>query len=287
MRYSRRAALPLIVLASFLLVIAAFAAERELARVGKEKISEEDMLFMISAQVGDEGDGMKTGLALVQMGERERQEMIGQLSDELLLAQAAKEAGLHKKPDTVRLLRWQEIRTLAGLYLTEASRKWDTGDDAVRAYYDAHPEEFMQAAAVKIKYLILPASLDVASADIGEADTLSSLAEKYQLKPDSEGFQESEWLEKGFVKKEFEAAFFADEMIGLLSPTVSDGLTYLIEVTQRREPQLLAWEESALEATQRLQRALLKEEIETLKKTHPVKIDEVVLSELGGTKREK
>lgn len=264
-------------------------AEPFVVSVGDEKVSQDDLLFMIASNVGDDGDGMKTGLALVQMDAKARSDFANQVADEMLFALAAREKELHKDPNTVRMLRFQEMRTLAGLYLADASRNWDISDTAVKQYYEENPLEFMEAEAVKIKYLLLPDTLD-ANDIVAQAKSgldLKSIAEKHALSGDSYGLNESEWMEKGLVKKDFETAFFASDKTGLVDPIPAANGTYLVEITARREPRKLSWEEARMEASQRLQRFLLKQEVETLRKKYPVNIDEKFLQQLGGAETAK
>lgn len=278
---ARRPVYPFLIAAALLVFASISWAESQIASVGKEKISDADMLFMISSNVGDNGDGMRTALALVQMGDKARLDLVNQLVDELLFATAAREKKLHMDAETARMLRWQEIRTLAGLYLADVSQTWDTGTTAVKKYFDEHPEEFVQAEAVKIKYLMLPTSYDNAILmDIERGEPFQSVAGKYYLTTEPGGFEPSAWMEKGLVKPEFAGAFFSSKQIGRLSPLQIEDVVYIVEITERREPRQLSWEEAQAEASQRLQRYLLKQEVERLKKTHPVKIDNNALSDL-------
>ncbi|MDR1916643.1 MAG: peptidyl-prolyl cis-trans isomerase [Synergistaceae bacterium] len=262
---------------------AAWAADNEIARVGNEIIYDSDMLFMISSSAGDQGDGMRTGLALIQMDKRARLEMARKMADELLYAEAARAAQLHESPEVSRMLRWQEIRTLAGLYLAEISATWDLSDAAAKKYYDAHPEEFIQAEAVKMKYLALPASFDVAQIVITSPDlaTIEAVAEKYFISADLSSIGHSDWMERGLVRAEFEAPFFSGDRVGVLDPIKSEGVYYLVEITERRPPRQMPWEEVSTEARQRLERHLLTAEAEKLKSRYPVRIDEKALTELG------
>ncbi|MDR1471082.1 MAG: peptidyl-prolyl cis-trans isomerase [Synergistaceae bacterium] len=272
-----------LILCALVFASLAGAADREVVRVGDETISEADMLFMISSSAGDSGDGMRTGLALVQMGMRERTEMAGQMANELMYAEAARAAGLHKNPDAERMLRWQEIRALAGIYLAEISASWDLSDTAAKKYYEGHPDEFVQAEAVKMRYLALPPSFSEASAKSLSPDltTIESYAARCGISVDLSVISQSDWMEKGLVRAEFEAPFFSKDRIGIIEPIKSEGVYYLIEITERRPPRQMSWEKSSTEAKQRLQRYLLVLEAEKLKSRYPVSIDERALAELG------
>ncbi|MDR3332951.1 MAG: peptidyl-prolyl cis-trans isomerase [Synergistaceae bacterium] len=258
-------------------------AEKNIALVGEDAVTEDDMLFMISANAGEEGDGLKTGLALVQMGDGERLEMANQLADEILLSLAAKEMGLDREPGAAKMLKWQEIRALAGLYLAYASKSWDIGEDAARNYFESHRDEFAQAEAVKMRYLALPDGSDAnsLSMDISKSLDLGSIAGKHGLPPDSPVLAESEWLERGLVGRDFDEALFSSDAVGVLPPLNSGGSLYIIEITDRRPKRMLSWEESSQEAAQRLGRSMLRQEIEKLRLKHPVSVDRMALSDIG------
>jgi hypothetical protein len=259
------------------------AADREIARVGDEAISDADMLFMISEGAGDSGDGMRTGLALVQMDKRARAEMAGQMANELMYAAAAREAGFDKTPEAARMLRWQEVRALAGLYLANISASWDLSDAAAKKYYDGHPDEFVQAEAVRMRYAALPPGSDDLYPGLASQDltTLEIAAASIGVSVDLSSVSQSDWMEKGLVRAEFVTPFFSSGRIGVLAPVKLDGTSYLIEITDRRPPRQLSWDEASHEARQRLQRYLLASEAERLKAKYPVRIDEGALMDLG------
>lgn len=251
-------------------------------KVGGEGITEADLLFLIG---GGEADAMQVGFALVRMDMKAREEMANHAADQLLLALAAREGKMHLKPEVARLLRWQEIQILAGAYIAQTGAGWDLSEPAAKRYYEEHPDEFIEAEAVKVRYISLPKGTDpgeVLSVLRGGADFVRTKM-KYETKDASlDGVSESSWLQKGLVRREFEEAFFSSKAIGLLDPVETDTHTYIIEITSRRESAPLSWDEAQDEARQRLERALFKSELEKLKKSHPVAVDEKALRNLGG-----
>ena len=277
-----RRALGLFLLVFALTFLAARSdADETVVKVGGDKISEADLLFLI----GGGEDAMQTGLALVQMDMKAREELVNRVADQVLLALAARERKMHLKPEVARMLRWQEVQKLAGVYLAEVGASWDLGEPAAKKYYDEHPDEFIQAEAVKIKYIALPRNANSAEVLVAlKAGTdFAQVSAKYgDRSVPLDGAAESGWLEKGLVRKEFEGAFFSSKTVGLLEPIETDVNTYVVEITSRRESELLPWDEARDEARQRLERALFKNEIEKLKKSHPVLVDEKALRNLGG-----
>lgn len=260
-----------------------FAGERRIVSIGSETIDTDDVLLRVSAGVGDSGDGLRTGLALVQMGERGRKELVGQMTDELLCAIAAKDQALDRDPEVARMLRWQEIHTLAGLYLTAAARSWDLGDASVHRYFDQHPEEFVDAEAVRIKYLTmkLEYSVDSFRQESKSGATLADIAKKHAEHLIESDLIESDWMEKGLVRQEFAPFFFTTTETGLLDPIVAKDAIYLVDIVERRPPRQLFWEEARPEASQRLHRSLLQQEMDVLRKRYEVQVDEKMLEALS------
>ena len=258
--------------------------DRNIVAVDGERITERDVIFTISVSAGDGGDGLRTGMALLQMDERARVDLINRLTDELLLSIEARNRGLDKDPAASSMLKWQEIQSLAGLYLADASRSWDTSEEAARKYFDDHPEEFVQAEAVKMKYLETDAGSGIAdlSLDAAPGADLRVIAERKKIPLDFPGLTESEWIERGFSDGKFDDAFFSSEVIGLIPPIESDNKVYFVEITSRRPPRQLSWSEAAPEAAERLRRFLLKEEIGRLRSKHAVSVDIEALNGLGG-----
>ncbi|MDR3355385.1 MAG: peptidyl-prolyl cis-trans isomerase [Synergistaceae bacterium] len=264
--------------------LAANLDERNIAAVDGEHITERDVIFTISVSAGDDGDGLRTGMALLQMDERARIDLIDRLTDELVLSIEAKSRGLDKDPAAASMLRWQEIQSLAGLYLADASKGWDTSEGAARKYFDDHPEEFVQAEAVKMKYIEIDTGSDAIALASGavSGDGLLAIAERGKLPLDSPGLTESEWIERGFSSGKFDDAFFSNDAIGIIPPIESDNKIYLIEITSRRPPRQLSWNEAAPEAAERLRRHLLKQEITRSRDKHAISIDIAALNGLGG-----
>lgn len=282
---SKRAVLTTLLLILLLTSVLSGAVleERKIAQVGKEAITERDLLFLLSTNVGDQGDGMRTALALVQMDERARLEMTEGFADQLLLSMAAQRKKLHEDPEIARIIRWQEIQTLAGAYLAEIGSAWDLSEEAAKSYYEEHPDEFIQAEAVKIRSFMMTASADVtilAKAASVNPD-FDELAHQYDIAEDALGMTESPWMEKGLIGGDLERLLFESDVRGLLSPITSEAGTRVIEVTDRRPARLLTWEEARVEARQRLQRFYLRREIETQRSATPVSIDVEVLNQLG------
>lgn len=281
-RAARRAFGLILLICALTLLPGQGKADETVVKVGGDKISEADLIFLIG---GGGADAMQTGLALVQMDMKAREELANRVAEQVLLALAARERKLHQKPEIARMLRWQEIQELAGAYLAEIGASWDLSEPTVKKYYDEHPDEFIQAEAVKIKYIALPRDADAAEviAALKAGSDFAQTSAKYgDRNAPLEGAAESGWLEKGLVRKEFESAFFSSKTTGLLDPIKTDADTYVVEITSRREPELLPWNEAKDEARQRLERTLLKNEIEKLKKAHPVVVDERALRNLGG-----
>ena len=143
-------------------VSSAFAADETVLTVGSVKLSETDVLQMLASTAG--GNKMMVGMILGQSTVKERKEVVGQMADAVLFAEAAKSAGLDRRSDIAFQIKWQTMQTLLQAYLQQLSAKWDMSDKAMRTYYDNHKQEFVQAAAAQARHILTETESDALSA---------------------------------------------------------------------------------------------------------------------------
>ena len=92
-------------------VSSAFAADETVLTVGSVKLSETDVLQMLASTAG--GNKMMVGMILGQSTVKERKEVVGQMADAVLFAEAAKSAGLDRRSDIAFQIKWQTMQTLS------------------------------------------------------------------------------------------------------------------------------------------------------------------------------
>ena len=264
-------------------VSSAFAADETVLTVGSVKLSETDVLQMLASTAG--GNKMMVGMILGQSTVKERKEVVGQMADAVLFAEAAKSAGLDRRSDIAFQIKWQTMQTLLQAYLQQLSAKWDMSDKAMRTYYDNHKQEFVQAAAAQARHILTETESDALSAalQIYKTKDFAKVAAEYSRDPNTaNNGGELGWVEKGLMTASVDKAIEGAKIGSLVGPVKSEFGWHIIEVTARRDAKQLTCEEASEEVVQRLQRQYIDNELDALKKKHKVVIDEKLLENLGG-----
>ena len=264
-------------------VSSAFAADETVLTVGSVKLSETDVLQMLASTAG--GNKMMVGMILGQSTVKERKEVVGQMADAVLFAEAAKSAGLDRRSDIAFQSKWQTMQTLLQAYLQQLSAKWDMSDKAMRTYYDNHKQEFVQAAAAQARHILTETESDALSAalQIYKTKDFAKVAAEYSRDPNTaNNGGELGWVEKGLMTASVDKAIEGAKIGSLVGPVKSEFGWHIIEVTARRDAKQLTFEEASEEVVQRLQRQYIDNELDALKKKHKVVIDEKLLENLGG-----
>ena len=262
-------------------VSSAFAADETVLTVGSVKLSETDVLQMLASTAG--GNKMMVGMILGQS--TVRKEVVGQMADAVLFAEAAKSAGLDRRSDIAFQIKWQTMQTLLQAYLQQLSAKWDMSDKAMRTYYDNHKQEFVQAAAAQARHILTETESDALSAalQIYKTKDFAKVAAEYSRDPNTaNNGGELGWVEKGLMTASVDKAIEGAKIGSLVGPVKSEFGWHIIEVTARRDAKQLTFEEASEEVVQRLQRQYIDNELDALKKKHKVVIDEKLLENLGG-----
>ena len=248
-------------------VSSAFAADETVLTVGSVKLSETDVLQMLASTAG--GNKMMVGMILGQSTVKERKEVVGQMADAVLFAEAAKSAGLDRRSDIAFQIKWQTMQTLLQAYLQQLSAKWDMSDKAMRTYYDNHKQEFVQAAAAQARHILTETESDALSAalQIYKTKDFAKVAAEYSRDPNTaNNGGELGWVEKGLMTASVDKAIEGAKIGSLVGPVKSEFGWHIIEVTARRDAKQLTFEEASEEVVQRLQRQYIDNELDALKK---------------------
>jgi peptidyl-prolyl cis-trans isomerase C len=253
------------------------------ATVGDEKLTAEDMLYVLRSQT--DGNDLMLGMGLARMDLAAREDLARQMAEALLLSDAARARGYDLDPRVAYALKWDRAKALAQAYLERASEKWDLSEKACRKYYDAHPEEFVQAEAVHVRHILCETESEARSAmlEVLKTKDFAGVARARSKDPGSaERGGDLEWVERGQTAPEFDAAVFAGRNGTLAGPFKTQYGWHVVEVLERRDKKQLPFQEALPEVRQRLQRACIDEEVARLTSARPVRLDEAGLSNLGG-----
>lgn len=264
-------------------VSSALAADETVLTVGSVKLSETDVLQMLASTAG--GNKMMVGMILGQSTVKERKEVVEQMADAVLFAEAAKSVGLDRRSDIAFQIKWQTMQTLLQAYLQQLSSKWDMSEKTMRAYYGTHKQEFVQAAASQARHILTENESDALTAalQIYKTKDFAKVAAEYSRDPNTaNNGGELGWVEKGLMTATVDKAIEDAKIGSLVGPVKSEFGWHIIEVTARRQAKQLTFEEAAEEVAQRLQRQYIDNELTALKKKHKVVIEEKLLENLGG-----
>ncbi len=223
-------------------------------------------------------------------GETGRARMVQRIVEEEMLLRAAKAEGIEN--DAAVRAKLEEIRreTLIQAYLdkkrVEASK---VTEEEIRAYYDAHPEEYTSEEALRVRMLVLEdRSRTERIRDIAAQGTVrfEEVCTKYCTNPEMLAAQglAPEWVRKGRAVQwignhpKFHEVAFATPP-GEISPVIEIPQGFVIlRVEEKREAALRPFEEARADVEGRVTREkaadALPRLLEDLKKRYQVKIFE-------------
>jgi len=227
----------------------------------------------------------------------ERREILDELVDEMLLYQAALERGLEHDPHVrrlmARLLYQQEIAVKAPGTFPE---------EELKAYYQAHPDEFAVPEGVRIRRILIkitperadeaarakaeeiraelvsdPESFEKLATEFSEDPNLPRGAASHFLRRD-----EPPWIDRTVVDQAFELE------VGQLSPVFrsSDGYNILMAV-ERREPKQFTFETARPQVLRKVReerlKALYRSYVDELRRSASIQVDQSLLASIEVT----
>jgi parvulin-like peptidyl-prolyl isomerase len=286
MSVKKATATVLALIMSVMLCSAVFAADKDnptVLTVGTTQMSSDEVMRLIASTAG--GNEMMASLMLAQSTVKERRDLVNQMGDAIVFAEAAKTQGLDGRPDVAFQIKWQTIQILLQAYMNEASSKWDMSDKATEKYYEEHKHEFVQAAAAKTSHILTDSegdALDVIM-ELYKTKDFAKVAAEYSRDPNSaQNGGDLGWVEKGMMTASFDKAV-EDAVVGQIMPPVqSEYGWHIIKVEKRRPSRQLSYGEAYQEVVQRLQRYYIEEELKMLRATYKIKVNEEALDNIGG-----
>lgn len=264
-----------------------FAADapenRTVLTVGSTTLSETDVLRLLS---GDgEGNEMMVMLMLSQSALPERLEMVGQMVDFFVLAEAAKDEKVDESADVAFQIKLQVAQILVQSYFDKISEKWDFSREAALKYYNKHPETFVLAEAVQAAHILAETESDalLAAMEAMTADDFGAVAQKYSRDPNTaQNGGDLGWVVKGQLPQPLEDVIMKGRPGQIVGPVESEAGWHVVKVGERRAAKQMTFEESSGVVYQNMQNEYLERDLAKLKEKYKVSINEEVLSTLGG-----
>lgn len=286
----------IIFITAFIIIVAAsasFAAEtpakpgaaesKTVLTVGSETFNEAEILRLL--MVSTDGDEMTVSLMLSMATLEKRREMVEQISEAILLAEAAKNEKLGQKPEIAFEIRWQTLQILLQAYFEQISSSWDFSEAAMRKYYNSRRAEFHQQEAVRASHILTETESDALIAMLEAMDSdFAAVATKYSRDPDTaQNGGDLGWVEKGMmVLGSVEEAIMNGRPGQTVGPVQSELGWHVIKIGEHRTGKQLSFEQAQGMVLSRMQDDSLAQEFKKLKVKFPVTINDEALGMLGG-----
>lgn len=258
------------------------AGSRTVLTVGSTAFNETEILLLL---MGDSrGNDMMAAMMMGQSTLEDRRQLVSNISDAVLFAEAAKDKKLDQEQDTAFQIKWQTIQVLVQAYFNRASANWDFSEAGARKYYNSRRGEFFQEEAVKASHILtenesdaLMSMLEAASSDF------AAVAKKYSCDPNTvQDGGNLGWVEKGMMTGPVDKAIMNGRPGQTVGPVRSEFGWHVIKIEDRRPGRQLSFEEASEAILQSMHSAYIEQEVKKLKEKYPVKINDDALGTLGG-----
>jgi peptidyl-prolyl cis-trans isomerase C len=258
------------------------AAPKVVSQVNDELVTDGDLLYILSQHTnGNEAMAM---IMMAQMSEEEKITFTTQITDALLLSQAALRKGCQFDPAVARKIRWDSIQVLSQAYMRQVSQGWDLSEKALQAYYEANADAFVQNEAAHVRHILVDSEAKARTIllQLMSGQDFAELAAKESVDHGSaRNGGDLGWVERGQTVPSFEEAAFSLQTGRFGGPVQSDFGWHVLEVLERRERRALSYAEARPQVTQALQESYIQKEIETLRAAEGYVIDEEAIKRLG------
>lgn len=277
-------AVVLILIAATSVSFAADAPEnRTVLTIGSTSLSETDVLRLLT---GDgEGNEMMVMLMLSQSTLPERMEMVGQMVDFFVLAEAAKDEKVEESADVAFQIKLQTAQILVQSYFDKISEKWDFSREAALKHYDTHSETFALAEAVQAAHILTETESDalMAAMEAMAADDFAAVAQKYSRDPNTaQNGGDLGWVVKGQLPQPLEDAIMKGRSGQVVGPIASEAGWHVVKIGEHRAAKKMTFEEASGAIYQSMQNEYLERDIAKLKEKYKISVNEEALSTLGG-----
>lgn len=251
-----------------------------LARVGNRTVTVEEFRSLLM-DLRKSGDQQRLVQTLTPSG---RKTLLDQEIERLLLATAAEDRSLDKKPAIRLAMRRTADAVLAEALLREEVEGLDLSDPALRRYLEQHASEFRTQQRVKASHILVATSAEAerALAAIRDGRSFPDVARVTNIDITRAAGGDLGWISRGVMVKPFETALF-ELPVGGTSGIVQTSFGYHVIRADAIDPgQLPAFEvlrdrvrQAAIESRFRLVKA-------ELASRYDIAIDEAALKATGG-----
>ncbi|MCF4151125.1 peptidyl-prolyl cis-trans isomerase [Dethiosulfovibrio sp. F2B] len=224
-----------------LLISDLVVAEPCISKVGSQKVTEDDLVYLLSRRMDSDLD--VAALAWMGMDSKQRKNFVSHVEDVLFLSEASRLKGLGLNRDVVRKIRWDGINTLAKAYVDRISLTWDLSEEALREFYSSNGERYRAPEKVlaEVRY----------SGDLDDCDIEMG---------------EPRWFSLNDVPDALKEFFFVDLKLGDVPPVrSSDGGLWMARVLEFQGSRILPFDVVEDRVKEDLKGAYLEEELRRLR----------------------
>lgn len=247
------------------------------AEIGGSRMTLDDFRLILRAM--RDRDGLVNSLDTLTRAGRSR--ILERLVDQRVYTAAAHQEGVDQRPDVKVLVEQAVAEALSKAYLDARAKQVVTTDDALRAYYAQHPDDFRSVARVKARHILLKTNAEadevVAALNAG-ADFAALAAQKSVDANTSSKGGELGWIPRGLMVKPFEDALFALKAGQVGGPVQSGYGFHVIRADEVDASRLPAFEEIRDAVRQRVIAADIERLRQQLRSRYQVKVHQDVLA---------
>jgi peptidyl-prolyl cis-trans isomerase C len=177
------------------------------AEVGTKKIAAADLREALVAERKRALSEKRVDSFAADAGRKTLQNLI----DVKLFALSARERGLDRRPDIARRIEDLVDEALAQAELADALSREPTTDEALRRYYDDHPDEFQSAPRVRARHIVVRTRDEAAAIrqDLAKGADFAAIAREHNIDSTKSTGGDLGWVKRGVMVKSFEQALFA------------------------------------------------------------------------------
>ena len=175
--------------------------------------------------------------------------------------EAAFEVALSQTGSSLRAFR-EQMRTqmrMNEVMAREVRSQIDVGEELARLYYRDNPEAFMTPQRMRLRELVVLESSNLTEAEqrqlaesireeIAAGRSLDELVDEHQEAGNTSGVIELGWVNGGDLADELESAVWALPVAGVSAPVASRGGLHVLQVVERQEEGLQAFNDVAEQA---------------------------------------
>jgi peptidyl-prolyl cis-trans isomerase C len=260
-----------LLLITLLAAIPAASSEETVLTVGEEKVSHDEILYLIGIELG-ESDAL-AAVAAREMSLDERAVFLDRVSMALLFSRGAILKGIHLDPRIAAQIRWNQINLLANAYIASLSHRLSFEEKDVRAYYEKHREKYVRKSRARVRQIFTFTEEKSRSALLAvlSGEDFSSVAARFGDENSTAAAAGADaWIDEGELPESLNKLVFTIPLRSVSGPVEAGRGYFIVEVLERIDGGTLTFGEAREMVRSDLEHSVLSAEAATLRKRYPV-----------------